>query len=96
MRVSKKNIVVLVYTVNNLSTKVVPLAEVEDVTVNCQDGLWFDGGGTIRQIGEHRNCGQNSVREGVIGVYDRSQIEQLNSMLHAASYATSRPPCPFD
>ena len=94
--VLRKNVVVLVYAPNNCYTRVVPLAEAEEVTVNCQDGLWFDGGGTIRQIGEHRNCGLDSVREGVIGVYDRSLIEQLNSMLHAAEYATRQPPCMAD
>lgn len=98
MSVSAKNIVVLVYADNNRYTKVVLLSEVhEGIDVNCREGIWAEEDGTVHQIGEHRPCGRDARREGVIGVYDRSNIRQLNSILHAAAYATAEVhPCLLD
>jgi hypothetical protein len=97
MRVLAENIVVLVYGDNNTVTKVVPICLAhEGIEVHCEEGIWKEENGTVHQIGEHRPCGRDAVRAGVIGVYDRSDIRQLNSMLYAAEYATRPPPCPFD
>lgn len=96
MRVLKRELVVLAYAENNCCVRILRLGKApEKILVNCRDGLWFYRG-TAHQIGEHRNCGPDSAREGVIGVYDGRRLEQLNSMLHAAEYATRPPPCPFD
>lgn len=96
MRVLAKNVVVLVYADNN-TVSVVPICLAhEGIKVYCRAGIWVEEDGTVHQIGEHRPCGRDAVRAGVIGVYDRSDIRQLNSMIAAARYATSAPPCLFD
>ena len=100
MRVLRKNIVVLVYGENEGHVRVVGLGEVldsEELTVDIRgrDGFWTYRGET-HQIGEHRSCGVLSERRGVIGVYDRSRNEQLNSMLYAMCEATSHSPCLAD
>ena len=88
------DLVVLIYASNTCYATVV---KVDDVPKSEDDGFGLDlkneiwsYRGQILKIGEdtyHRpDC-----RGGVIGVYDRTNIEHLSSMVHHSINATSRP-----
>ena len=90
---------VLMYASNSCYTNVVgpddKRVREAKVTIDADSGTWTESksfgysGEQTYKIGESRHCGRGS-RWGVIGVYDRTDIAQLDSMVHAAREATQK------
>ena len=78
------NLVFLVYASNTCFTNVVSELP-EGLEVDVGAGSWTFDGETFK-IGEMRECEWGS-EWGVIGVFDRTSDEHLNSMVSAANEA---------
>lgn len=84
--INKKDLAYLVYASNDCYTHLqeeIP----EGVEVNTQKGTWCFEGKTYKIGDEMRHCNHGS-RWGVIGVYDRTNIEHLNAMVNHSEEAT--------
>lgn len=87
MRVLTKNVVVLVYADDPRCVRPVPLSEAhEGIDVHCGTGEWRRNG-QIFKVGEHRPLTPED-RRGVIGVYDKSNLAQVEALLQAMYQAT--------
>ena len=86
----KKNLVVLCYASNTCYTTVVPLDENEqDVRVNIPKSCWsMVKTKRLYRIGEEMRHCDNGCRGGVIGIYDRTNINHLDYMVHHSGEAT--------
>lgn len=90
----KRNLVFLMYSPNVCYAKVVG-KQPEEIEVDLQMGTWSykekqlnHGGWQEFKIGSQvRHCSHGS-RGGMIGVYDRTNVQHLDSMVHAAAEAT--------
>jgi hypothetical protein len=92
----KEDLVVLCYATNECYTNVVPLNEDEQkIKVDTEKGLWslLEGrrdcyGKAYFKIGyDMKHCNWDS-REGIIGVYDKTDIEHLGHMVYHSREAT--------
>jgi len=87
----KEDLVVLCFSNNPCSTNVVPLDEgAQDLTVDIKKGVFYQGSGSF-MIGKDRiyysiGCWP---KNGVIGIYDRTNLEHLSKMVHHAREATT-------
>ena len=87
----KGNLVVLMYPPNTCYTRVVKFRgdKIDGLEVDIENEVWsytIDGSEGIF-IGRSRNlCGKG--RHGVIGVYDRMNIEHLNTLVFDGREAT--------
>lgn len=87
MRVLAKNIVVLVYAKDPNCVRPVPLPEAhEGIEVHCGTGEWKRNGQNFK-VGEHRPLTPDG-RQGVIGVYDKSNPSHVDAMLRVMYQAT--------
>lgn len=87
MEVLAKNIVVLVYANDHRCVRPVPLPEAHDaIEVHCGTGEWRRNG-QVFKVGEHRPL-TSEGRQGVIGVYDKSNPSHVDAMLLAMYQAT--------
>jgi len=85
-----ENLVVLQYASNNCYLQVRDLLKMSGessiggscLSVDVKNGTWSYREWRDRQIGSSRGCSRND--SGVIGVYDRTDINQLSSMVHTA------------
>ncbi len=88
MAYKRSNLIALVYASNRCYTNVVPLnSEIvkNDVVIDTARETWKPKqGGTIK-IGSSRNDKYGCV----IGIYDRTRIEHLSSMVRAGKEATT-------
>jgi len=90
-----ENLIILQYTSNICYTTVTPLdinnLPKEVLSVDTSNGTWkmvpSTSQKTLRIRHDMRRC-EDGCRGGVIGIYDRTNIEHLNSMPHAAKDAT--------
>jgi hypothetical protein len=88
MKHRKEDLVVLRFASNECYTNIVDLAKTDpkEVSVDEKKGTWkYEE--QIREIGQSRYIDPH-CKYGVIGVYDRSLTEQLNSMVSASQNAT--------
>lgn len=94
-----KDLVVLMYARNECYTNVVDakeaLSEYPGLSVDLKKGKWSYVRGS--KLWEDVEIGRSidheyGCRGGVIGVYDRTRTEQLNSMVHHAREATREIP----
>ena len=87
------NLIVLEYRQNTCYTTVIPLEKAvekykeQKLSVNKENSTW-NFKNRERKIGQSRSCERGS-RWGIIGVYDSSNIDQLNSMVSHSQEATS-------
>lgn len=99
---TRSNLVVLIYADNNCYTSVVlpddPRVESSRARIDEQNGVWSAPHNSdpaksrqTQEIGEMRYFERGS-RHGVIGVYDRTDIQHLNAMVSAAQQATDSTP----
>ncbi len=87
MRVLSKNIVVLVYAKDPNCVRPVPLSEAQEgIEVHCGTGEWRRNG-QIFKVGEHRPITPED-RQGVIGVYDKSNLVHVDAMIRTMYQAT--------
>ncbi|MBU0907189.1 MAG: hypothetical protein KKD18_04345 [Nanoarchaeota archaeon] len=102
----EKQLVVLAYADNTCYTRVLSLAEAREVDpalfVYPHKGTWSfmqrglsKPGYRERTIGEGI-AGERGSRGGIIGVYDATNLEHLNAMVHMAREATREPSSPLD
>lgn len=95
---SRSDLVVLMYSENNCYTVVVladdPRVGKSGTTIDESNGTWtvpHPGDPALapqtKKIGESRYF-EHGSRWGVIGVYDRTKLEHLNSMVHNSQEAT--------
>jgi len=84
----KKDLVALIFASNTCYTNVVPLSKVrtKDFSVDIKRGTWSYGKWEDSRIGKSRYIGADKY--GVIGVYDRTKIAHLNSIVHDGQEAT--------
>ncbi len=98
MSYNRENLVVLMYSDNVCYTIVVladdPKVEKSGATIDEKNGTWtapHPGDPALapqtQRIGEDRYFNRGS-RWGVIGVYDRTKLEHLNSMVRDSQSAT--------
>lgn len=99
MSFDRKNLLALMYATNECYTRVVELDDKDlaksNLVVDEQRGVWslpkdWQDPKRTWKIGESRYVPHGS-RYGVIGVYDRSSTQQLDSMVHSAGEATRSP-----
>ena len=98
----KRNLVFLMYSGNICYAKVVSKMP-EEIEVDLQKGTWSykekrlnHGGWQEFKIGSQvRHC-EDGCRGGMIGVYDRTNVQHLDSMVHAAGEATRSRGCAFE
>jgi len=82
----KEDLIVLMYASNNCYFEVVPYCdEIKDLSVDFIKGTWSYREWKNNQIGKARDFfykdGSGKFPEGIIGVYDRTKIKHLNSMI---------------
>ena len=87
-----ENLVALIYSGNVCYTSVVSIDDlrvVDGCKIAPEEGVWKSNryGARPMPIGEAWHCDRGS-RGGVIGVYDRTNLSHLNSMISAAKKAT--------
>jgi hypothetical protein len=93
----KEDVIVLQYASNTCYTNVVKLedAKIKGLKVDLDKGVWsFEGCKNI-PVGNSRrayphNCGSQH-ESGIIGIYDKENIEHLNSMAFHVKEATEKP-----
>ncbi len=91
MVVELKDLVVLSFAENNCYTKVERANAVcdERLRIDVSRGVWTYSPWKDVRIGHSRFIDRCS-REGVIGVYDASDVKQLGSMVHDAMETVDR------
>ncbi|MBI2451760.1 hypothetical protein HYV50_01635 [Candidatus Pacearchaeota archaeon] len=90
----KENLVVLKFEFNNCCVGVVGINEVkqDNFSMDLDRKTWSYQSWRDIPIGQRRslyNTHADEIREGIIGVYDRTKIGHLNSMIAAATESTS-------
>lgn len=75
------NLVVLVFSANQCYVNVVPAKGFKGLSFDLVAGTWWEVGGGTREIG------QSGYGE-VLGVYDRTEIKHLESMVFRGKEAT--------
>jgi len=92
----RKNLVVLMYASNTCYTTILepgdPLVLKADVLIDEGKETWarpISGSENLKiiKIGDSHRC-DYGAKWGAIGVYDRTNLNHLNSMVHAAREAT--------
>jgi len=85
--IERKNLVALMYASNSCYTKVVGIENISEkgFSIDIEEGRWSNRYFRDIEIGRGK-CGE--YKEGVIGVYDRTKISHLDSMVHDAKSAT--------
>jgi hypothetical protein len=87
----REDLVVLQYASNNCYVSVTEIdgnnQELDSLVLDLEKGLWSYRNYRDKQIGDSRLCSEQ--RFGVIGVYDRTNITHLNSMVNAVKDALS-------
>lgn len=79
----EKNLVALVFAPNNCYVNVVGLDKVV-VGIDIEKGVWYHKNNAI-PIGKGR---YTKYKKGIIGIYDRTNIDHLDSMVHQVKEAT--------
>ena len=86
----RENLVFLAYSSNTCYTQLSEGDEPKGCSVDLEKGVWTFGGGVF-QIGmEMRHCDWGCYW-GVIGVYDRSNLEHLKNLLYHSREAVRGP-----
>ena len=89
------NLVALQYVFTTCnSAEIVPIANYSrDLAINLDDGTWsYDSWKNVK-IGEPRSEYKNRTvaRYGIIGVYDKTNLNHLNNIVRNTKYFTSPP-----
>ena len=81
-----ENLVVLMYAGNTCYTKVVVAtnAQIKGLRIRPEKSIWSYRDWKNVPIGKMRTIYKNASQFGVIGVYDKTMIEHLDSMVHDA------------
>lgn len=88
MPIKNPKLVILIYASNTCHTKVVDIrAPIDGLSVDSDENTWTFDKKTFT-IGEIRHC-EYGCRWGVIGVYNRNNLNHLNSMVRHAQIATA-------
>jgi hypothetical protein len=90
--VDKNNLIALVYSFNNCYTQISSIEKAErdfGLKLDLSKETWSWRGFNNIRIGSNRRS--DDYRDGIIGVYDRTNDAHLDSMLSGSREATSRP-----
>ena len=100
MAIRRKNLIALIFAPNNYYTRVVSIDDPEvikdKITINLRAGTWRRHSKThykTYSIGTARYVRFGYGVNGVIGVYDRTDLGHLNSMVHDVKEATTELRC---
>jgi len=99
--IKKGNLVVLMYAPNNCYTNVIKVDRVKDkeFKVDLENRVWSFQDWKDVPIGRSRSPYDNHSyerRDGIIGVYDRTNTGHLNSLAHAVKTFTESDSSPVD
>ena len=98
-KIRKKNLIILKYATNECYTQVVDLRTSSDKNfkLDLENRVWSFKEEENIPIGNSSNPpGRGCGRYGIIGVYDKTKIEHLNSMVHNAREFTESPGLDLD
>lgn len=86
----KQNLIALKYAQNNCCLQVVDVDAVPEVKLDLERKTWSWENYMNLKIGEKRSLYLNGFpnREGVIGVYDKSETKQIDAMVADSREAT--------
>ncbi|MAH03849.1 hypothetical protein CMI39_03635 [Candidatus Pacearchaeota archaeon] len=91
--IKEENLVVLTYAVNNCWTNVKEISDIDDkdFSINLEKELWSYRCWKDIKIGKKRSpytTYSDECREGIIGVYDKTNIKHLDFLVHDAIEST--------
>ena len=86
----KQNLIALIYAQNHCYTRVVDIDAVPEVELDIEKEAWSWENYRNIKIGDKRSLYLNGFpnREGIIGVYDKSETKQLDAMVSHSREAT--------
>ncbi len=91
MASKRRNLVVLRYAFNECYTQVVTLTDSEvkkeKIVINERGGTWSKPGSLDAPFKIGKSCFPRQSSYEIIGIYDRTQLKHLDSMVHDSNEA---------
>ncbi len=86
---NKKDIIVLIYTKKSSDVKVISIEEAEKINgfdIDIKEDIWTNRNNSPTKIG-YADANNVAQKTGVIGVYNRTRIKDINSIITHAKWA---------